>query len=124
MDEFELIALTAPAMADPSIAIAASRAGALGVINLEFVTAPHEARGAVAKMARHARRETGIKLDSTAADGINALLSDLPDTVRIIIFTAANAELVKIWVPFLHDQKRRVWLEGIDGQQAQLTHQA
>ena len=36
MNEFRIIALTPPGLPDPSIAIAASRAGAVGVLDLEY----------------------------------------------------------------------------------------
>jgi hypothetical protein len=36
MPSFQVIALTLPAMPNPAVAIAASRAGGLGVLDLEY----------------------------------------------------------------------------------------
>lgn len=74
---FQLIAYSPAGFADPSIAIAANRAGALGVLNLEHTRDPAQAQTALAKMARYAKHPFGIKLGSTAAELLSGILATL-----------------------------------------------
>jgi len=66
---FKLIALTLPGSADPSVAIAASRApataGAAGVLDVSFSADEQVAVGAVARLAEAARNRCGVRLDPT-----------------------------------------------------------
>ncbi|MCX7013377.1 MAG: beta-ketoacyl synthase N-terminal-like domain-containing protein, partial [Candidatus Sumerlaeota bacterium] len=64
---FRLFALTPAGMADPSVAIAAARAGAVGVLNLEFASDSGASLRALERMARHGRGERGILIDAENA---------------------------------------------------------
>src|SRR5437899_1032440 len=90
MKPFEIIVLTPPESADPSVAIAAGRAGALGVLNMELLQDPQAAKAALSAMSRHARRETGIKLNGASTDLIHRLTPELPASVHFIILTAGD----------------------------------
>lgn len=59
---FEIFAAALPVQVDPTVAIAASRAGACGVVNLEYVTDLALARSAVDRLARFGRGSLGVKL--------------------------------------------------------------
>ena len=58
------MALTPAGLPDPSLAIAASRAGGLGVLDLEYTRDQQVALNGVQKLAQHARNDFGIKVDS------------------------------------------------------------
>jgi hypothetical protein len=60
MKRFQIIALTPPGLPDSSIAIAACRAGSLGVLDLEYTTDLKIARDCLNKLARFTRNEFGI----------------------------------------------------------------
>ncbi|MDH3285204.1 MAG: nitronate monooxygenase, partial [Acidobacteriota bacterium] len=111
MSRFRLVAQTPPKPSDPSIAIAASRAGDLGVLNLELTDDLLEARRLITSMVRHAGRETGVKLDS-ARHGLAAqVLGDLPKTVRVVIFTTHDPRALPELIPQLQAAGHEVWLE-------------
>ena len=51
----QVIVLTPPGLTDPSLAIAASRAGETGVLDLEYVHDEELALGALGKLVRYGR---------------------------------------------------------------------
>ena len=59
-DEFGFIAVSPAGPPDAALAIAGSRAGALGVLNLEFTTAAEAALGELGRVSRSARRGWGV----------------------------------------------------------------
>ena len=105
MRAFGLIALTPPGLIDSSIAIAASRAGELGVLNLEYVFDEKGAHGAIARMSRYAKRVCGVKLDSNASALIDRVTSDLPEQVRMVILTPWDPEALRQQVPSLRQRR-------------------
>jgi hypothetical protein len=62
MKSFRIIALTPVGLPDPAIAVAASRAGELGTLNLEFVTDLRSASEAIAATERALTRPFGVRL--------------------------------------------------------------
>ena len=59
-DEFGFIVVSPAGPPDAALAIAGSRAGALGVLNLEFTTAAEAALGELGRLSRSARRSWGV----------------------------------------------------------------
>ena len=58
-----VIVLTDTRDPDPALAIAASRYGSLGVLNLEFAAASDEVLAALNHLSRHARAPFGVLLN-------------------------------------------------------------
>src|SRR5207245_11486093 len=110
MKPFEIVILTPPELPDPSMAIAASRAGALGVLNLEFLRDPEGAKSAISAMSRHARRETGAKLSGASGDLIRRLTPELPASVHSVILTAGDERSLPESIDLLRRSGRSVWL--------------
>ena len=111
--EFSLIALTLPGSCAPAVAIAASRAGALGVLDLEYVPDAQEALNAVTELVRQARSTSGVRLALPAADAADDLLPRLPDAVGVVLLSPAGCppdELAR-QVEALHRRSRQVLLE-------------
>ncbi|MEW5989224.1 MAG: nitronate monooxygenase, partial [Chloroflexota bacterium] len=104
---FQLIAQTLPGLAQPDLAIAAGRAGGLGILDLTY-TKLDAAQQAVDRLARYGRAGGGVRLDgSDLHDGELARLA-LPAEIHTIILSGpADLERVR------HFQMdgRRVWLE-------------
>ncbi len=90
MTNLDFIAVTLPGLCDPAIAIAASRAGAVGVVDLSFVGDEQLAVQAVARLARFARNRCGIRLDPRDKDIADAVISTLPSVVTFAILTPVN----------------------------------
>jgi acyl transferase domain-containing protein/NAD(P)H-dependent flavin oxidoreductase YrpB (nitropropane dioxygenase family) len=123
MRTFQLIALTPAGLIDPSIAIAASRAGELGVLNLEHTQDDTAARDAIVRMTHYARQACGIKLDSSAPTFVDRVTCDLPEQVEVVILTAWDPEALCQQVPDLRQGQLTVLLEVTCLEQAQLGEQ-
>src|SRR5438128_5480127 len=85
MRDFRIICLTPAGAADPAIAIAASRAGALGVLDLELALDGQAAAAALRKMERLCRSSFGVKLDGRRIDFLDAVARALPERARLVI---------------------------------------
>jgi hypothetical protein len=62
---FHVIALTLPGQSNPAVAIAATRAGGWGVLDLEYAKDRDLAVDSISRLCRYAKGECGIKLDSS-----------------------------------------------------------
>ncbi len=118
---FQLVSLTLPGWTEPSIPIAASRAGGVGVLNLEGARDPHVARQAIVQMIRHADVRVGIRLDSLDHGLLDMILADLPTPVKLVILTSGDMEALPGHVRVLHEQGRSIWLEVANVDQAKLA---
>src|SRR5439155_1034302 len=74
MDLSDLIVLTPPGLPDPSLAVAAARAGARGTLDLEFVPDAGRTGQAVDRLAQFAGGRFGVKLGANAGRLVSALL--------------------------------------------------
>jgi len=90
MREFRIICLTPAGAADPAIAIAAGRAGALGVLDLELVSGGPEAIAGLERLGRLSRAACGVKLDGTRLDLLDIVARHLPPSVRTLILTPGD----------------------------------
>lgn len=115
MKGFDIVALTPPGAADPSLAIAASRAEEWGFLDLTF-TQPQAARQALNKLTRFGRQRLGVRLDCRDATFIADIAADLSPAIATILLTGpASAALVQAF----HRSDRQVWLEVNDLAQAE-----
>ena len=80
MEPRDLIVLTPSGAADPSLAIAACRAGARGVLDLEFGSPP-SAAAALARFARFAGDAFGVQLRADSTDLFALLVEFKPACV-------------------------------------------
>ena len=60
----DVLVLTPPGFCDASLAIAASRAGGCGVLDLEFVHDPSAALAEIGRLQRFAKNPYGVKIAS------------------------------------------------------------
>jgi acyl transferase domain-containing protein/NAD(P)H-dependent flavin oxidoreductase YrpB (nitropropane dioxygenase family)/NADP-dependent 3-hydroxy acid dehydrogenase YdfG/acyl carrier protein len=120
MNSFRLIALTPAGTNDPSLAIAASRAGEWGVLDLEHCRHPHAALAAIEQLARHARHQCGVKLDSAAGPLFDAVTEVLADPVRIVVLTASDRAALSGQIGALHAKGLTVILEATSLEEARL----
>lgn len=122
--EFNFIALTPPGLPDPAIPIAASRAGGIGVIDLQYVQDEHIAFAAVAKLARFARHACGIKLDTGTEEFAGRVISELPTEIRYVILSLAGPDIPRHLLDLLRGRNLRILLEVTELEQALLGQDA
>nr|MBA3947194.1 SDR family NAD(P)-dependent oxidoreductase [Herpetosiphonaceae bacterium] len=120
MQPFQLVGLTLPGWIDPSIPIAASRAGGVGVLNLEGIHDFVAAQRAMDLLLRHADSGIGIRLAGLKHQLLNEILADLPGPIKLVILRAGAGEALPEQVALLHEQGRSIWLEVTDAPQARL----
>ena len=115
---FDFIVATPPGLADPTLAIAASRSGAVGLLDLQFVTDTARALTAVEILARQAHGRCGIKLDSCASPLNERILSELPDQISIVVLSPIDPTPVADRVRALHARRITVLLESVSEAEA------
>jgi 3-oxoacyl-(acyl-carrier-protein) synthase/NAD(P)H-dependent flavin oxidoreductase YrpB (nitropropane dioxygenase family) len=118
MRMIQLIAMTPPGMTDPSIAIAGSRGGGLGVLDLEYTQDERAVFAALTKLAQYTRGNCGIKLDGANVEFFDNLISNLPKQVEFVTLTPSDPDMLRQQVNALHKQKITVFLETTSLDQA------
>jgi acyl transferase domain-containing protein/NAD(P)H-dependent flavin oxidoreductase YrpB (nitropropane dioxygenase family)/ABC-type nitrate/sulfonate/bicarbonate transport system substrate-binding protein/NAD(P)-dependent dehydrogenase (short-subunit alcohol dehydrogenase family) len=119
MPRFQVIALTLPGMLNPAVAIAASRASGLGVLDLEYAKDKNLAADAIKKLSRYAKGDFGIKLDSADSKFFNEVINDLPASLKIVILTYSDAQKLRKQISALHQRKLTVLLETTSRERAE-----
>ncbi|MBA3558727.1 MAG: SDR family NAD(P)-dependent oxidoreductase, partial [Gemmatimonadaceae bacterium] len=103
--------VTPPISLDPSLAIAASRSGALGILNLELARTENAARDAVNRLAQFGRGRLGIRIDVADLPLIKGVLGALPAAIGDVIIAGATGITAPSIIAEMREQGRRVWLE-------------
>src|ERR1700733_558251 len=124
---FEVIGITPPCLLDPAIAIAVSRAGEIGVLDLQWSNsacsqeshaALQSAESAIQKLATLAKGRWGLKIDSVNEDRCESLISKFPGSFEVIILTEAPRSALARLVARLQkspNRPRRIFVEIVDG---------
>jgi NAD(P)H-dependent flavin oxidoreductase YrpB (nitropropane dioxygenase family) len=120
MHSFQVIALTLPGKPDPAVAIAATRAGGWGVLDLEYVRDKDLAVDSMTKLCRYAKGECGIKLDSTESKFCHEVITNLPTGVQVVILTFSDVQKLRRQVAALHRRKLKVLVETTSREQAEV----
>src|SRR5271157_303842 len=108
--ELDFIALTPPGEPDPAIAIAASRAGAIGVLNLEFADKQDAALAALRRLVAFGRGRFGVLLDSESEGLLTAILAEPVCGLDTVILTGGPADRLRHLVGLIHQGGRSVYL--------------
>lgn len=94
MRSFQLIVLTPPGLTDPAIAVAASEAGAWGVLDLEHCDDETSGLRAVNELARSASGLCGVKFSGRRREFLSSAVQNLPQRIGIVMLTAAHGDEV------------------------------
>jgi len=125
--QFHILALTPHGTSDPAIAIAASRAGELGVLDLQRrLVRPHpdnaqrrdDARAALAVLAARAGAPFGIKLDTRDAGLLDDLMAAAPDGLTLVILDHEATDALPRAISSLRAKGLSVLVEVTDLPQA------
>ena len=120
MPRFQVIALTLPGMLNPAVAIAGSRAGALGVMDLEYARDTSLAIDAIKKLCRYAKGEFGIKLRSADSEFFDEVIRNVPDGLKAVLLTFGDGQKLRRQVAALHRRKLAVLLETTSRREAEV----
>jgi acyl transferase domain-containing protein/NAD(P)H-dependent flavin oxidoreductase YrpB (nitropropane dioxygenase family)/NAD(P)-dependent dehydrogenase (short-subunit alcohol dehydrogenase family) len=122
--EFTLLAVSPPGLNDPSVAIAASRAGAIGILDLEYCLRPESAVRAFRRLARFGKNSFGIKLSGFPEDFTYRVVELLAGQLSTVILTDGNPSFLQHLVTSLHEGRTKVLLEIVSVDQARIAHSA
>ena len=120
---FQVIALTPPGLIDPSIAIAASRTGATGILDLEYATNDTAAQEAVKRLAAYGRERTGVKLGGWATDFSAKITPTLPESISVVILTHSDPDQLFAQTQTLRREGRSILLECVSLEEARVGEQ-
>jgi hypothetical protein len=107
---FEVMVATMPGWPDPAPAIAASRSGATGLLNLEETSDSAVARSALDRLVAFGRGGLGLKV-RLGSQLIPELLLDLPAPINTVVLTEAGAGSLRMAVERLRAPGRRILVE-------------
>ena len=124
MSQFEFIASTPPCFPDPSVAIAASRAGGLGLLDLEHVRDESLVVEAISKLASRTEGRCGIKVGSSASEFLARIIPKIPEAITLIVLAPHKTEGWEKHVKVLRQQKRTVLWEVNSLEQAREAERA
>jgi acyl transferase domain-containing protein/NAD(P)H-dependent flavin oxidoreductase YrpB (nitropropane dioxygenase family)/NAD(P)-dependent dehydrogenase (short-subunit alcohol dehydrogenase family) len=120
-ESFSLIALTLPGSSDPSVAIAASRAGEIGVLDLQYFSDEGKARAALSRLARYgASRRCGIRLEAGAQVFAQDIIDNLPAKIGCVILVPTETDALRELVQRLREQDLTILLETTSLEEARL----
>jgi acyl transferase domain-containing protein/NAD(P)H-dependent flavin oxidoreductase YrpB (nitropropane dioxygenase family)/NAD(P)-dependent dehydrogenase (short-subunit alcohol dehydrogenase family)/acyl carrier protein len=111
MKSFQIIALTLPAMPDPSIAIAASRAGGIGVLDLEYLNDREAALKTIHRLAKFAHNEFGVKIAAANAGLVADISPDMIAQLKFVLLTFQDPKTLKNAIAVLQHRGLSVWVE-------------
>jgi acyl transferase domain-containing protein/NAD(P)H-dependent flavin oxidoreductase YrpB (nitropropane dioxygenase family)/NAD(P)-dependent dehydrogenase (short-subunit alcohol dehydrogenase family) len=114
----DVIVMTPSGLTDASLAIAACRAGARGVLDLTCAAEP-AARAQLQRLARFTSSPFGVKVGPENMAVLDAVLAELPDRLAWVILPGDHPDPGRC-VERLRRMGRGVWLEAIDFDEARL----
>src|SRR5665213_239335 len=115
---FGLMLTNVPCWVDPSIAIAASRCGAIGVLNCEGISDPVQARQALDRVRRYARGRIGLKLEVDGPWTVGLLEGSAKLDSVVLIAGDAGAKELAVAVKLARACAEQVLVEVTSEEQA------
>ncbi len=120
MDLHNLLGMTPPGHADPSLVIAACRAGARGILDLEYVDSMASAQSALERVAEHARGPFGVKLGRRNASLLPLLEKYRPEELSWVVLAGGDFPELADWVERFQDRGVAVLWEAISVEEMKL----
>src|SRR5262245_16982731 len=121
MRTLDILVLTPPGLSDPSLAIAACRAGSCGFLDLELVSEPQTALAAIARLARFANGRFGIKLGCDGAAIVESLAADPPSALGCVLLAGGNHADLGTWIDVFRNKQIDVLFEAVDVAEARFA---
>ncbi len=116
---FGFMVVTPPGTPQPALAIAGSRAGVLGVLNLEFARDEAVVLSVVQQLIAHGSDHLGVLLDGEAYDLLAAILGVASSALGTVVLTASAPEHLDAMVGSIHQSGRQAYLVVTNQQEAE-----
>src|SRR5262249_54297741 len=120
MQSSDVIVLSPPGAADPSLAIAACRAGAWGFLDLEHTADTNAALAALRRLQRFAVNPFGVKLGRHAGALLPQLLAATPARLAWVLVAGGDHVHLQDWVAQLRQRHLGVLFEAASLAEARL----
>jgi len=111
MTPFDIIALTPFGSPDADCAVAGSRAGAIGVLDLEYTPYGPVVEKNLGTLVQYGGKRVGIKLHSQTDASFSQILGILPPRVGLVILSCFDRENLQEAVDLIRGRKGRILLE-------------
>lgn len=118
-----IITSTIPGCLDPATAIAGSRAGGVGILDLTLCRDTKIALSALNKLSRFATTDYGIKINAVVDSFFREIVSSLPQQLGTVILTTPKPVPLKEAVSILRQRQLTIMLECTSLQEAVLGQQ-
>jgi len=115
-----MIVLSPPGLVDASLAIAASRAGEIGILDLEYAQDKEAAGEAVRRLAQYGGNRIGVKLSGRPSHLFTGGISALPDSLSVVILTYSDPEYLRCELKGLRREGRSILLEATSLEEARV----
>src|SRR4051794_37920126 len=119
--KLEIAAVTPRGLPDPAIAVAASRAGGVGVVDLSGPVPAADKGRALIALCRHGRvAACGVKLDCLD-EAVTELAADLPPELGYVLVAPGERRCLIDLISRLRTDERTLLLEAVNAEEAQLA---
>ncbi len=119
MRSSDIMLFTPAGWIDPKLAIAACRAGALGVLDLEHASVQPGIAPALAQLQRHTRTPFGVKLGSNAGQFLESLTAFPDNRLQWVVLAGGPQSDTHTWIHTLRAQQRLIAWEATTLAEAQ-----
>ena len=121
MNKLQFAVLTPPGLPDPSLAIAASRFGALGVLDLDYCPTPQAMRQALADLSRYAAHPFGVRVHYRQQELLDVLLDSRPQGLDTLLLVGTDPQGLQAQIEVMQDRLRQIFVEVLDVKTARLV---
>jgi acyl transferase domain-containing protein/NAD(P)H-dependent flavin oxidoreductase YrpB (nitropropane dioxygenase family)/NAD(P)-dependent dehydrogenase (short-subunit alcohol dehydrogenase family) len=113
MNPQDVIALTPPGLCHPSLAVAACRAGARGMVDLEDAASPDVALAAMARLDRFVDGNFGIKIGRHNGSLVKHLMANSPARLAWVLLAGGESPDLETWIGFFRGRHIEVFVEAV-----------
>jgi acyl transferase domain-containing protein/NAD(P)H-dependent flavin oxidoreductase YrpB (nitropropane dioxygenase family)/NAD(P)-dependent dehydrogenase (short-subunit alcohol dehydrogenase family) len=113
MNPQDVIALTPPGLCDPSLAIAACRAGARGFVDLEDAARPEIALAAIARLHRFSDGSFGVKIGRYDGSLVKLLMADPPSGLAWALLAGGDSPDQEMCIGSFRERHIEVFVEAV-----------
>ncbi len=121
---FDYIVVTPSGTPEPALAIAASRAGALGVLNLEFSHDTTMALAALQRLITYGHGRCGVLIAGDADELLSLVVAQPWERLDTILVTSSRPEGLSHMVESIHGSGRQAYVVVTSQQDAERGHAA